>query len=185
MFNDKRSKKVVFISHCILNQNSISDGTADRTGSITEIVNLLMDNNIGIIQLPCPELICLGLDRGNPNGSKSPILNENTRIRESLISPKNIENLKKLARQVVMQLEEYQKFEFTIIGLIGIDRSPSCGVNTTTINNKEIDGMGLFIIQILEELKTLGITTIDFVGINPAKIEKSILSIKELINNLN
>ena len=28
MFTDGRSKKVVFIAHCILNQNSISDGTA-------------------------------------------------------------------------------------------------------------------------------------------------------------
>lgn len=28
MFEDGRSKKVVFIAHCFLNQNSISDGTA-------------------------------------------------------------------------------------------------------------------------------------------------------------
>ena len=28
MFDDGRSKKVVFIAHCFLNQNSISDGTA-------------------------------------------------------------------------------------------------------------------------------------------------------------
>ncbi|CAG8999029.1 MAG: hypothetical protein CENE_00993 [Candidatus Celerinatantimonas neptuna] len=29
MFEDKRSKKVVLIAHCLLNQNAISDGTAD------------------------------------------------------------------------------------------------------------------------------------------------------------
>lgn len=28
MFNDGRSKKVIFIAHCLLNQNAISDGTA-------------------------------------------------------------------------------------------------------------------------------------------------------------
>ena len=28
MFTDGRSKKVVFVAHCLLNQNSISDGTA-------------------------------------------------------------------------------------------------------------------------------------------------------------
>jgi len=27
MFNDNRSKKVILVSHCLLNQNSISDGT--------------------------------------------------------------------------------------------------------------------------------------------------------------
>ena len=29
MFTDGRSKKVIFLAHCLLNQNSISDGTAD------------------------------------------------------------------------------------------------------------------------------------------------------------
>ncbi len=28
MFHDGRSKKVVFVAHCFLNQNAISDGTA-------------------------------------------------------------------------------------------------------------------------------------------------------------
>ncbi len=28
MFNDGRSKRVVFVAHCFLNQNSISDETA-------------------------------------------------------------------------------------------------------------------------------------------------------------
>lgn len=28
MFSNCRSKKIVLVSHCILNQNSISDGTA-------------------------------------------------------------------------------------------------------------------------------------------------------------
>ena len=28
MFTDGRSKKVIFLAHCLLNQNAISDGTA-------------------------------------------------------------------------------------------------------------------------------------------------------------
>lgn len=59
MFDDARSKRVIVLSHCLLNRNSISDGTADFPGQFTEIIELLMANCIGMIQLPCPELLCL------------------------------------------------------------------------------------------------------------------------------
>ena len=29
MFTDGRSRRVVFLAHCLLNQNAISDGTAE------------------------------------------------------------------------------------------------------------------------------------------------------------
>ena len=65
MFTDGRSKRIIFIAHCMLNQNSISDGTADFPSLNKEILNFLIEKDIGIIQMPCPELCCLGLDRGN------------------------------------------------------------------------------------------------------------------------
>lgn len=35
MFNDQRSKRVVFAAHCILNQNAISDGTLDYPAALS------------------------------------------------------------------------------------------------------------------------------------------------------
>jgi predicted secreted protein len=67
LFNDTRSKSIVFIAYCILNQNSISDGTASYPGYMKEILELLISYDLGIIQMPCPELHCLGLDRENIN----------------------------------------------------------------------------------------------------------------------
>jgi len=84
MFRDKRSKKIIVIAHCLLNQNSISDGTADFPSQFDKVINLLIENKIGIIQLPCPELICLGLSRQDENGSNRQVLLENTRIRNLL-----------------------------------------------------------------------------------------------------
>ena len=43
---------------------------------------------------------------------------------------------------------EYKKYGFEIIGIIGANRSPNCGVETTSDNNTEIRGMGLFIEKI-------------------------------------
>lgn len=51
------SKKIVFVCHCVLNQNSISDGTADFTGTNEEIVKRLMEAKVGVVQLPCLKLM--------------------------------------------------------------------------------------------------------------------------------
>ena len=42
MFDDERSKKVVFIAHCLLNQNSISDGTAVYPAMFRNVIELFM-----------------------------------------------------------------------------------------------------------------------------------------------
>ena len=84
MFDDGRSKKVVFIAHCFLNQNSISDGTAVYPAMFRNVIELFMKADIGIAQMPCPELCCLGLDRGNIYGVDVPVVVENPRIRAEM-----------------------------------------------------------------------------------------------------
>ena len=173
MFNDARSKKIIITAHCLLNQNSISDGTADLPSQFDKIVNLLMDNKIGVIQLPCPELLCLGLARRDENGAKSELLLENTRIRSLMEEKENREQLRIKAQEIVKQLEEYKKYEFEIIGILGINRSPSCGVETTTIDGCEIKGQGVFMEILKEELERKGIE-IKMIGIKTSKQEESL-----------
>lgn len=60
MFADGRSRKVVFLAHCLLNQNAISDGTAVYPAAFRELVQFFLEHQVGIVQLPCPELCCLG-----------------------------------------------------------------------------------------------------------------------------
>lgn len=102
MFTDGRSKKVVFIAHCLLNQNAISDGTAIYPATFKDVIELFVNEEVGIVQLPCPELSCLGIDRGNENGA---------------------------------------------------NRSPNCGVDTTSDNDEEINGKGLFMSELYEKLE--------------------------------
>ena len=68
MFTDGRSRRVVFLAHCLLNQNAISDGTAEVPAAHREILRLILDAQVSVAQMPCPELCCLGLDRGDPKG---------------------------------------------------------------------------------------------------------------------
>lgn len=152
MFNDGRSKRIVFVAHCFLNQNSISDGTAVYPAAFKDVVDFFINADVGIVQMPCPELCCLGLDRGNIYGADSPVVVENTRIRTEMKEDEANRKLTKLADYVVQQIVEYDKFGFEIVGIIGANRSPNCGVDTTSDNNEEISGMGLFIEEISYQL---------------------------------
>ena len=73
MFTDARGRRVLFVAHCILNQNAISDGTADFPAAHAEIVRAALDAGVGIVQMPCPDVWWLGVVRGNALGAKSPV----------------------------------------------------------------------------------------------------------------
>lgn len=76
MFKDKRSRKIVLVAHCVLNQNSKIDGCAHYPGPIKEVIELLISAGCGIVQLPCPELMHLGLDRRTDRQSSRTIETE-------------------------------------------------------------------------------------------------------------
>ena len=182
MFTDKRSKSIVFVAHCILNQNSISDGTATNPGSIKEIMKLLYTSDIGIVQMPCPEFMCLGLDRGNINGSTYPVVEENTRIRKMMNRKPAAKKIRTMVQNLIFQISEYQDYGFDIRGIVGVNRSPSCGVDTTSENNQEVEGEGVFIKALRRELKKNRIQ-IKIVGIKAFEPDKMVQSIKNLIGS--
>jgi predicted secreted protein len=132
---DERGKKVIFIAHCILNENTRYLGGAFRKGCIDEIVDELQKQGIGIVQLPCPEQKAWGgiLKKymWYPIGLKNTHL---YRVK-SLFLPFFIWNTKriyrKIAKEVVTEIEDYINSGFEVVGIIGIGGSPSCGVNIT------------------------------------------------------
>ena len=83
--------------------------------------------------------------------------------------------------QLVYQIEEYVKYGFKIVGIVGIDRSPSCGINTTSINNQEVDGKGVFIETLQKKLEKKAIK-INMTGIKSAEIDEAQKRIQELLN---
>jgi predicted secreted protein len=168
MFTDARSRRLVLVAHCILNQNAISDGTADFPGADERLVRRLLDAGVGILQLPCPELNCLGLDRGDPEGGQRPVLEENTRIRAALDRPAAARILASLVERVVFEVEEYHRHGFTILGLVGIDRSPSCGVTTTSRLGQETPGRGVFLEALRDALSVRGLQ-VEMIGVKAAQ----------------
>jgi predicted secreted protein len=182
MFKDPRSKKIVLVSHCILNQNAASDGTADYPGTFEEVIHKLVEAKFGIIQLPCPELMCLGLDRGNVKGGESEAVVENARIREALMLDNPQKKMEALVASIIYQIEEYLKYGFEIKNIIGLNRSPSCGVETTSKDNEEVSGKGVFMQMLKDELDKKAID-IEMVGIKTSKPDEALNTISEVLRH--
>ncbi|MFC0875778.1 CD3072 family TudS-related putative desulfidase [Saccharicrinis sp. FJH2] len=180
MFEDKRSKSIILLAHCIINQNAKSDGTASYGGTITELVDLINSIDIGIVQMPCPELHCLGLDRGDVNGSMRPVIEENSRIRNVIKQESSLKIIRGLIQSVVYQIEEYLKNGFEIKGVIGINRSPSCGVESTSMDNEEIAGQGVFIKELQKQFEKKEFQ-IPIVGIKVFEPENALTIVKNVI----
>lgn len=170
----------MFVAHCILNQNSISDGTASFPGSNEAIVRALLDAKVGIVQMPCPELNCLGLDRGDPEGAKRPLLDENSRIRCALKKTDAQRTIQTLVNQIIFQMEEYRKNHFSILGVIGINRSPSCGVETTSSGGSEVAGRGVYFEELQREIERNG-WKIPVIGTKDSEPELSAAALRRML----
>ncbi len=111
-----RSKKVIFVSHCILNQNTVVHPLARSEGAYRDIVTVLMNKGIGIHQLPCPEYRYLGLKR-------EPMTKEQYETEDFRRLNKGI------AADAVGIIKEYINSGYNVLGIIGINESPTCSIN--------------------------------------------------------
>lgn len=58
---DARSKKVIFVSSCLLNTNNKVMGLARYPGMCKEVFDTLHKYDLGIMQMQCPETLYLGV----------------------------------------------------------------------------------------------------------------------------
>jgi predicted secreted protein len=150
---DGRSRKVIFVAHCMLNQNARDAGTADFPAMMKPLLRAMEMRDIGIVQLPCPELMVLGLGRG-----RGPF----ETIRGALERPESQLRLGGLADQVVDQIKEYQRHGFHVVGILGKNGSPTCGVHE-----------GVFVRLLRQRLRAEGLQ-VEVQGIDDHSQQKAI-----------
>lgn len=118
---DARSGRIVAVMHCILNQNARDPGAASSKAVSEKILNLLLGHQAGIYQLPCPEMVCLGLARTRQKGFT---------IRDMLANHGGVQCCRRLARSAADQLEEHRRNHNEIVAIVGGDvQSPGCAVH--------------------------------------------------------
>lgn len=180
MFTDKRSKKVIFIAHCILNQNTKLDCCAHFPGAVKEVVELLISNDIGIIQMPCPEMLYLGLNRETDVSAEPTVEQEDTRIYERMLEKGSQSLCQRIVNEVIYQIKDYQYNNFEVVGLIGINGSPTCGIETTWKQGKEYKERGIFIKMLEEELAKIHIS-VTMTGIKVYQMNEALEAVKKLL----
>lgn len=113
--------KIIFVSHCVLNTSSkvfSFEKVHEPEGEYRRAFLFdAISNSIQLVQLPCPEFIMYGSKRWGH--SREQFDNEFFKsVSRELLSP------------FIKQLVEYTKDErSTVLGIVGINGSPSCGVD--------------------------------------------------------
>lgn len=132
---DERSGRVVFVSHCLLNQNVRYLGGATRPGMTREVVARLLDARTGVVQLPCPEQctwggVCKRYTVPAYGAGRTPLRRLRRPFARLFLAYTRLA-YRRLARRVAGQIADYVRSGYTVESVVGIGGSPSCGVRTT------------------------------------------------------
>ena len=138
-FRDRRKKKIVFVSQCILNQNLRFPGIAVRGGACVELVDMLTKHGIGIETFPCLERLGWGgVSRRSYSRYQPLFLAWADTPLFRLIEPLGRLWMyrygllcRKEARKVVRDIADYIGSGYSVFGIIAVNDSPTDGVTRT------------------------------------------------------
>ncbi|MEI8215959.1 MAG: CD3072 family TudS-related putative desulfidase [Eubacteriales bacterium] len=169
---DARSKKIIFVSNCLLNSNNKVKEFARYPGLCKEVVDAIYKYDLGIMQMPCPETLYLGIDRWWCTKN----LYDNAGFREFC---------RGLAKQMVDYMENYQKAGYETVAILSSNGSPTCGVTLTSWSEdwggrpKEVDndgtlvqGAGVYIEELGKEILARNVAMPPMYGLNLDEVSK-------------
>jgi predicted secreted protein len=145
---DERGRRVVFVSHCLLNQNVRYLGGAWAAGIVPDAVERFTKEGVGLYQMPCPEQAAWG------GVMKRFILrfygaqgNSAYRFRGLLLPLFRLYTravYRRLASRTARHIADYARSGFQVIGIVGVSDSPSCGVLHTLDINRSLHAVASF-----------------------------------------
>ena len=173
---DMRSKEFVFIPFCLICQAFQAKGIVRYgwRGTIQPIVQELVNQDVNLVQMPCPESLFEGCDKGlkrNPLG-----------IGE-YDTPAFREFCTDLALETVDMVKAIVSNGYRLIAVLGMEYSPSCAVRLQYTNKGTIHRPGIFL-EALKNMLDKERIDVPFVGINRRGIGKTLIEIRELFDNI-
>lgn len=167
-----RSKKVVFVPFCLICQCVRAQTLVKKYPAIVSpVVQKLIDNDINIIQMPCPELIYQGNYGGLTREPCGKLQYDNEGYRKMLRY--NLSPTIKLIQKLINN-------NYTILAVLGIENSPTCAVNWLFEKRRRIRGTGILIEEMEKIMKEKRIE-VPFLGVDIYGMKKTIRGLSELI----
>ncbi len=143
--SDRRGRRVVFVSHCLLNENVRYLGGATRPGLVREVVDRYADDGIGLYQMPCPEQRAWGGVRKSRMirlyGTRALRWRVARRVFVTAIRWWTEPVYRRLARRVAADIADYVGSGYEVVEILGVGASPSCGVSTTLALDHALEAM--------------------------------------------
>ncbi|MEA4870394.1 hypothetical protein SDC9_68451 [bioreactor metagenome] len=122
-------QKILFVAHCVLNTASKvvmynSEEMAAEEALRRRFLTCALEKGVQLVQLPCPEFLLYGSRRWG-------------HVSDQFDTPYFRRECRTMLSDILLQLKEYRSNNerFEIIGIIGIDGSPSCGVDYSCVGN--------------------------------------------------
>jgi predicted secreted protein len=145
---DERSRCVVFVSHCLLNQNVRYLGGAWTPGIVPDAVEQFIREGVGLYQMPCPEQAAWAgvmkrfiLRFYGAQGTWA------YRFRGLLLPIFRLYThwvYRRLASRTARHIADYARSGFQIVGIVGVGDSPSCGVLHTLDTKRSLHAVASF-----------------------------------------
>lgn len=133
--SDSRSGEVLFVSHCLLNENARYLGGACARGVVRPLVDDWSAKGYGICQMPCPEQrVWGGVLKPHIAAAFGARFSPLWRVRAPLMKAVAWYTRLRywlLARQVAGEIRDYVRSGYNVAGVVGVAGSPSCGITRT------------------------------------------------------
>lgn len=166
----RRGRKILVVVHCLLNANAKVFPLAQVSGVHADVLSKSIETGVGLLQLPCPELTYLGMQRWGMT-------------REQYDHANFRDHCAAILRPSVLELEALIAGGCEVLGILGMDGSPNCGVFRTCVGYtggeltsgdeierqrsrlKMVEGKGVFI-QVLETILNMKGLKIPFCAVD-------------------
>ena len=143
---DARGYRFVAVIECVLNQNARDAGAACSPAMNFELLQRCHQHNVGILQIPCPEIVALGYERKRPAEQS---------LRQALDSEHGRSRCQALAAETADRIEGYVSQGCALVAIVGGNpRSPGCAIHHGPDGLR--DESGIFMKALQKEMRSRG-----------------------------
>lgn len=141
-------KKILILAHCLLNTasklKSSEEGLEAEDKLRKKLIQLALEKDMHILQLPCPEFTLYGPRRWG-------------HAKKQFENPFFRRHSQEILQPIVDQIEAYYQEDelFEVVAVVGVDGSPSCGVDYTYSSDHWLGEFSGRPSDIKDDLKTI------------------------------
>jgi predicted secreted protein len=140
---DGRGRRIVAVIECLLNQNARDAGAASSAAMTWDLVSLCREHDVGLLQMPCPEIACLGLDRARQPDQP---------IRAVMLTQASRQACAKIGVDVADRIEAYVRAGYRVLAVLGGNpQSPGCAVHQD--GGALLPSSGVLMLELQAELR--------------------------------